>query len=261
MQRIAIAILLSASLSAGVIGLTTTASAALTPAEVAALHGDTYVVVSVVRSEDPSVYLMTVESERGEVVLLVSADSGDIMVGDDSQPAKDPAGTEMPAIDTDVEDADGCKQFSWVDLGFRNQGQCLRFVNTGVDTRPWVTAFVLPANADNGATTADDDETPADPFETVTPPNEEGETVTPPTEEGVEEREDCKRFQWIDLGFRNQGQCVRFVNTDVDTRPWLHPRDEEADAGEAEPDGRDACRHGGWQDLGYRNQGQCIADN
>jgi hypothetical protein len=33
------------------------------------------------------------------------------------------------------EDSDECKNGDWEGLGFRNQGQCVRFENTGVDTR------------------------------------------------------------------------------------------------------------------------------
>jgi len=35
----------------------------------------------------------------------------------------------------EVDDRDQCVDGSWEELGFRNQGQCIRFVNTGVDTR------------------------------------------------------------------------------------------------------------------------------
>ena len=38
----------------------------------------------------------------------------------------------------------------------------------------------------------------------------------PPVEPVV--RDDCKNGQWADFGFRNQGQCVRFVETGVDSR-------------------------------------------
>jgi hypothetical protein len=30
---------------------------------------------------------------------------------------------------------DECKNGGWEDFGFRNQGQCIRFVNTGQDSR------------------------------------------------------------------------------------------------------------------------------
>ena len=253
MQRIAVAILLFASLTAGVVGLTTTASAALTPREVAVMHSDTYVVVSVTRTDDPAVYLMTVEVGGADVVLPVDARSGVIIVTD--EPAtNDPAETDLAATGTNAEDGDDCKGFRWVDLGFRNQGQCMRFVNTEIDTRSLVAAFVVPINAHAGQPNLQNGATPVDHVD----------ASTPAAEERFEDGDDCKRFQWIDLGFRNQGQCVRFLNTGVDTRPWQHPRDGEgnnAEGEEVETDTRDACRHGGWEDLGYRNQGQCIADN
>ena len=31
---------------------------------------------------------------------------------------------------------DDCKKGGWADYGFSNQGQCIRFVNTGQDSRP-----------------------------------------------------------------------------------------------------------------------------
>lgn len=31
-------------------------------------------------------------------------------------------------------------------------------------------------------------------------------------------KDDCKSYGWVDLGFRNQGQCVRFVETGKDDR-------------------------------------------
>lgn len=35
----------------------------------------------------------------------------------------------------DPSDADDCKKGGWEDFGFRNQGQCIKFVNTGKDSR------------------------------------------------------------------------------------------------------------------------------
>ena len=177
MKRMAQVTLVTATILAGAIGLTTTSASALTAEEVAALYGELYDVVTVVPSDtDPSVFEMTVKIDDVEVVVLVDAESGELLPAD-QQP-------------TDI---------------------------------------VL---------TEDEDE------------------ATDP-----EEKDECKDGGWVDLGFRNQGQCVRFVNTGVDTRPWLHPRDEEADPDEAAADARDACRHGGWEELGYRNQGACIRDN
>jgi hypothetical protein len=31
-------------------------------------------------------------------------------------------------------------------------------------------------------------------------------------------KEDCKRGGWQSYGFQNQGQCIRFVETDKDSR-------------------------------------------
>jgi hypothetical protein len=32
------------------------------------------------------------------------------------------------------------------------------------------------------------------------------------------EKVDCTEGKWADYGFRNQGQCIRFVNTEKDSR-------------------------------------------
>lgn len=36
--------------------------------------------------------------------------------------------------------------------------------------------------------------------------------------EGIDSKEDCRDGAWEDLGFRNQGQCIRFVETGKDSR-------------------------------------------
>jgi hypothetical protein len=36
---------------------------------------------------------------------------------------------------TDPTSMDQCKKGGWEDFGFKNQGQCIRFVNTGKDSR------------------------------------------------------------------------------------------------------------------------------
>jgi hypothetical protein len=40
-----------------------------------------------------------------------------------------------PPAPTDPVTSDDCKQGGWVEFGFRNQGQCVRLVETGVDSR------------------------------------------------------------------------------------------------------------------------------
>ncbi|MEX2430801.1 MAG: hypothetical protein WD645_02645 [Dehalococcoidia bacterium] len=39
-----------------------------------------------------------------------------------------------------------------------------------------------------------------------------------PEPEAPEAKDDCKNGGWEDFGFRNQGQCIRFVNTGQDSR-------------------------------------------
>ncbi|MDP3880895.1 MAG: hypothetical protein Q8Q32_01795 [bacterium] len=40
----------------------------------------------------------------------------------------------------------------------------------------------------------------------------------PPTVDNPETKADCKNGGWEAMGFRNQGQCIRYVNTDQDSR-------------------------------------------
>ena len=43
--------------------------------------------------------------------------------------------TYVPEGPGDPADANACKKGGWEDFGFRNQGQCVRFVETGKDSR------------------------------------------------------------------------------------------------------------------------------
>ena len=43
--------------------------------------------------------------------------------------------TVSPVVQLDPLTKDDCKDGGWADYGFRNQGQCIRFVNTGTDSR------------------------------------------------------------------------------------------------------------------------------
>lgn len=46
-----------------------------------------------------------------------------------------PGATVCILIVNDPETKDDCKQGSWEEYGFKNQGQCIQFVNTGKDSR------------------------------------------------------------------------------------------------------------------------------
>jgi hypothetical protein len=46
-----------------------------------------------------------------------------------------PAGLVMKFIAANPRTKEECKDGGWEDFGFRNQGQCIRFVNTGQDSR------------------------------------------------------------------------------------------------------------------------------
>ncbi len=173
MRRIVQVTLLTTSILAGaVIGLSTTASA-LTPEEIASIHSEAYNVVSVEPSAtDPSVYEMTVIVDGVATVLLVDAETGEIIA------AEEPGTEEGNAEETDVADRDECRDGGWIALDFRNQGQCVRYVNTGVDTRPW------------DHPRAEDDGEAAD------------------AADAADARDACRNGGWEDLGYRNQGQCI-----------------------------------------------------
>jgi hypothetical protein len=174
MRRIVQATLLTTSILAGAaIGLSTTASA-LTPEEIASIYSEAYNVVSVEPSAtDPSVYEMTVLVDGVETILLVDAETGEIIAAEEPGPDDGVAGGDG-AEGTEVADREECMDGGWVTLEFRNQGQCIRYVNTGVDTRPWE----HPRAADDG----------------------EGEEA--------DARDACRNGGWEDLGYRNQGQCL-----------------------------------------------------
>ena len=58
----------------------------------------------------------TIPSNCGKLVLADTFDGGDTMLSPTSK--------------------DDCKNGGWKTFGFKNQGQCIRFVNTGKDSRP-----------------------------------------------------------------------------------------------------------------------------
>jgi hypothetical protein len=68
---------------------------------------------------------------------------------------------------------------------------------------------------------------------------------------------DCMSWGWQKYGFKNQGQCIRYVNTGKDSRP-----DEYKD-GKFEPHKPDQislrdCSRDGWRRLGFSTQTQCY---
>jgi hypothetical protein len=160
------AALVATSIFAGAMALSGSASA-LTADEIFEIYSATAIVESVVPSPtDPSRYEVTLIADGVSYVILVDAETGEV-VNPDEPGADEPAATEV----AEVENKDACKDYGWVELGFRNQGQCIRLVNTGVDTRPAET------EADEGSESGPD-------------------------------RDECKNGGWEALGFRNQGQCI-----------------------------------------------------
>lgn len=188
--------------------------------------------------------------------------------GDDEDDPEEPGDDPLS-----IED---CKDGGWEEYGFRNQGQCIRYVNTGKDSRE----------------ESQDDEEDGDEEE-----NDESEEEN--DDEGEENAtdpatiQDCQNGGWAEYGFRNQGQCIRYVNTGKDSRgePNDDGEDEDEENGEEDEDENDEeeennddnengendegedgetttsdagpssvkdCRDGGWQDYGFKNQGECV---
>jgi hypothetical protein len=54
----------------------------------------------------------------------------------------------------------------------------------------------------------------------------------------------CRNGGWAEFGFKNQGQCIRFVRLIPGTPPY--------------PTTKEQCRHGGWAQFGFRNERRCL---
>ena len=189
-------------------------------------------------------------------------------------------GDENPLNPQSIEE---CKNGGWVSFGFKNQGQCIRYVNTGEDSRgedsddrddsddPEEIEFkgeVLSVNETPGTfilTTEEtelklkiedlevieddsDIKTLSDLADAIADgltveaagdyyTDENGDNIVIEVEfeerevntdddssEGNEDPlnpqsiEDCKNGGWASFGFKNQGQCIRYVNTGEDSR-------------------------------------------
>ena len=57
-------------------------------------------------------------------------------------------------------------------------------------------------------------------------------------------KDQCKHGGWAQFGFKNQGQCIRFVRLIPGPPPY--------------PSTKEQCRHGGWAQFGFRNQRRCL---
>jgi hypothetical protein len=55
---------------------------------------------------------------------------------------------------------------------------------------------------------------------------------------------DCKHGGWAQFGFKNGGQCIRFVRLIPGPPPY--------------PSTEEACRNGGWAQFGFRNERRCL---
>jgi hypothetical protein len=86
---------------------------------------------------------LTGEIDKGETIFRTSAvgANGVKVVTDPANLSNGTASvsgavcTMQPPPPAQPADADDCKDGGWEDFGFRNQGQCIRFVNTGEDSR------------------------------------------------------------------------------------------------------------------------------
>lgn len=72
-----------------------------------------------------------------QTILDLIANSGIPTLGTGCSSALQTAagGFGAPLNGVDPQDRDECRNGGWEAFGFRNQGQCIRFVNTGIDTR------------------------------------------------------------------------------------------------------------------------------
>jgi len=71
-------------------------------------------------------------------------------------------------------------------------------------------------------------------------------------------KDQCKKGGWRQFGFKNQGQCIAFVNH------LSHaggPPTTSTTTSTTRTNDKDQCKDGGWQQLGFKNQGQCIASS
>jgi hypothetical protein len=174
MRNVARAAALAVSILAA--ALFTSPAWAVTPEEVIARYQGTYIIFSVtVSSTDPTVYEMVASAGEGPIqTILVDVATGDIITAE--EPGPGPLPEPGPVVAADPASKDECKEGGWEGFSFRNQGQCIRFVNTGGDTRE---------------DSSDDDD-------------EGGEVVV-----AEATGEECRGGGWEALGFRNQGQCLR----------------------------------------------------
>ena len=54
----------------------------------------------------------------------------------------------------------------------------------------------------------------------------------------------CKHGGYAQFGFKNRGQCIRFVGLIPGPGPY--------------PSGRAECQHGGWAQFGFKNKRKCL---
>ena len=138
-----------------------------------------------------------------------------------------------------------CKNGGWEVYGFRNQGLCIQYVNTGKDSRNDSANDDENSSDDNGDNESDngEEDDSDNGGENENGDNEDNEengdendngdnedngdgddSDDSDEEESADQNEDpntieeCRNGGWKDFGFRNQGQCIQFVNTGKDSR-------------------------------------------
>ena len=153
--------------------------------------------------------------------------------GDETENGEDEEDNENPSVKED------CKNGGYADYNFRNQGQCIRYVNTGKDSRNG-------EHDDKGDEENGDEEENGDNGDEND--NEDEETSDDPAT-----IEDCKNGGYADYNFRNQGQCVRYINTGKDSRNGEH--DDETENGDEEENGDNGEEENGENDNGNGDNG------
>jgi hypothetical protein len=73
---------------------------------------------------------------------------------------------------------------------------------------------------------------------------DESVTVTDAPSPHPTSKEQCKNGGWSQFGFKNQGQCIRFVGLIPGPPPY--------------PTTKEQCRHGGWAQYGFKNKRKCL---
>ena len=155
--------------------------------------------------------------------------------GDEEDDAEEPGDDPLS-----IED---CKEGGWEEYGFRNQGQCIRYVNTGQDSREEPQdGGENGDDEENGENGDSEEENGEDSDENGNNEDESDENNNDITNPST--IQDCQNGGWAEYGFRNQGQCIRYVNTGKDSREEPQDGEENGDDEENGENGEDPDENG-----------------